>query len=54
MVGLDVVLDIEGALRVDPPWPPEGRRLVRKLIDEGGLAVKSGRGVYDYHQDANA
>ncbi len=47
-VGLDVVLDIEkhyASLR--PGLPEEPRQLLEKLIDEGRLGAKSGRGFYE-------
>ena len=49
-VGLDVVLNIEEHYASVRPGLPEGpRELLRKLIDEGRLGVKSGRGFYgDY------
>jgi 3-hydroxybutyryl-CoA dehydrogenase len=48
-VGLDVVLNIEEHYASVRPGLPEGpRKLVRKMIDEGRLGVKSGRGFYDY------
>jgi 3-hydroxybutyryl-CoA dehydrogenase len=48
-VGLDVVLNIEEHYASVRPGLPEGpRRLLRKLIDEDRLGVKSGRGFYEY------
>lgn len=47
-VGLDVVLDIEEHYAAEREGLPEGpRRLLRKMIAEGRLGVKSGRGFYD-------
>ncbi len=46
-VGLDVVLDIEehyASLR--PGLPEAPRQLLRRLVDEGRLGAKSGRGFY--------
>ncbi len=46
-VGLDVVLDIEEHYASVRPGLPEGpRQLLKMLIDEGRLGVKSGRGFY--------
>jgi 3-hydroxybutyryl-CoA dehydrogenase len=48
-VGLDVVLGIEEHYASVRPGLPEGpQKLLHKLIDEGRLGVKSGRGFYDY------
>jgi 3-hydroxybutyryl-CoA dehydrogenase len=50
-VGLDVVLNIEEHYASVRSGLPEGpRKLVRKMIDEGRLGVKSGRGFYDYEK----
>jgi 3-hydroxybutyryl-CoA dehydrogenase len=50
-VGLDVVLNIEEHYASVRQGLPEGpRKLVRKMIDEGRLGVKSGRGFYDYER----
>jgi 3-hydroxybutyryl-CoA dehydrogenase len=49
-VGLDVVLNIEehyAEVRGDQPFPEGPRALLRELIDQGRLGVKSGRGFYD-------
>jgi 3-hydroxybutyryl-CoA dehydrogenase len=47
-VGLDVVLNIEEHYASVRQGLPEGpRKLLRKMIDEGHLGVKSGRGFYD-------
>ncbi len=47
-VGLDVVLDIEEHYASVRPALPEGpRRLLRRLIGEGALGVKTGIGFYD-------
>jgi 3-hydroxybutyryl-CoA dehydrogenase len=48
-VGLDVVLNIEehyASVRAGLPDGP--RKLLRELIDDGKLGVKSGRGFYEY------
>ncbi|MBV8991879.1 MAG: 3-hydroxyacyl-CoA dehydrogenase family protein [Solirubrobacterales bacterium] len=48
-VGLDVVLNIEEHYASVRPGLPEGpRKLLHKLVDEGKLGVKSGRGFYQY------
>jgi 3-hydroxybutyryl-CoA dehydrogenase len=48
-VGLDVVLSIEENYARRRPDLPEGPRiLLKKMIAEGRLGVKSGRGFYDY------
>jgi 3-hydroxybutyryl-CoA dehydrogenase len=48
-VGLDVVLDIEEHYAaVRPALPEEPRALLRRLIAEGRLGVKTGRGFYDH------
>jgi 3-hydroxybutyryl-CoA dehydrogenase len=48
-VGLDVVLNIEEHYASVRPGLPEGpRKLLRELIDDGKLGVKSGRGFYEY------
>lgn len=48
-VGLDVVLSIEERYASMRSGLPEGpRRLLRELIDDGKLGVKSGRGFYEY------
>jgi 3-hydroxybutyryl-CoA dehydrogenase len=48
-VGLDVVLSIEENYAQHRPGLPEGPRdLLRKMIAEGRLGVKSGRGFFDY------
>jgi 3-hydroxybutyryl-CoA dehydrogenase len=48
-VGLDVVLNIEEHYASVRPGLPEGpRKLLRELIDDGRLGVKSGRGFYQY------
>jgi 3-hydroxybutyryl-CoA dehydrogenase len=49
-VGLDVVLAIEEHYASVRPGLPEGpRKLLRDLIDQGKLGVKSGSGFYEYH-----
>ena len=48
-VGLDVVLSIEDNYAQHRPGLPEGPRiLLKKMITEGRLGVKSGRGFYNY------
>lgn len=48
-VGLDVVLDIEEHYAADRPGLPEGpRRLLRSMVEQGRLGVKSGAGFYDH------
>jgi 3-hydroxybutyryl-CoA dehydrogenase len=48
-VGLDVVLNIEEHYAEVRDGIPEGpRRLLRQLLDDGRLGVKSGRGFYDH------
>lgn len=48
-VGLDVVLDIEEHYASVRAGLPEGpRKLLRTLVNEGKLGVKSGRGFYEY------
>jgi 3-hydroxybutyryl-CoA dehydrogenase len=48
-VGLDVVLSIEENYAQHRPGLPEGPRiLLKKMIADGRLGVKSGRGFYDY------
>lgn len=52
-VGLDVVLDIEQHYASVRPSLPQGpRNLLQKMLDEGRLGVKSGRGFYEYSADA--
>jgi 3-hydroxybutyryl-CoA dehydrogenase len=47
-VGLDVVLDIEEHYASVRSGLPDGpRQLLRKVIDQGRLGAKSGRGFYD-------
>jgi len=49
VVGLDVVLDIEEHYAESRQrLPLEPREYLRKMIDQGLLGVKSGRGFYDY------
>jgi 3-hydroxybutyryl-CoA dehydrogenase len=48
-VGLDVVLDIEEIYAREREGIPEGpRRLLREMIAEGRLGVKSGEGFFTY------
>jgi 3-hydroxyacyl-CoA dehydrogenase/enoyl-CoA hydratase/3-hydroxybutyryl-CoA epimerase len=49
-VGLDIALDVADGLRaaLDTPLPAVPAWLRRK-VEEGHLGVKSGRGIYDYH-----
>jgi 3-hydroxybutyryl-CoA dehydrogenase len=48
-VGLDVVLSIEENYARNRPGLPEGPRiLLKKMIADGHLGVKSGRGFYKY------
>jgi len=48
-VGLDVVLNIEEHYaQVQPGLPESPRTLLRQMVAEGRLGVKSGRGFYDY------
>lgn len=48
-VGLDVVLNIEEHYAaVRPGLPQSPRTLLHRLIDDGRLGVKAGRGFYDY------
>ena len=52
-VGLDVVLNIEEHYASVRPGLPEGpRTLLSRLVDEGRLGVKTGRGFYEYRPDA--
>lgn len=49
LVGLDVVLDIEEVYAREREGIPEGpRELLRRMIAEGKLGVKSGEGFYRY------
>lgn len=49
LVGLDVVLDIEEIYAREREGIPEGpRELLRRMIAEGKLGVKSGEGFYRY------
>jgi 3-hydroxybutyryl-CoA dehydrogenase len=48
-VGLDVVLNIEEHYAEERPGLPEApRTLLKRMIAEGRLGAKSGRGFYDY------
>lgn len=52
-VGLDIVLQIEEHYAEAFPHLPEAPRvLLRKMIAENRLGVKSGRGFYDYSETA--
>jgi 3-hydroxybutyryl-CoA dehydrogenase len=47
--GLDLMLDIEEYYASVRAGLPEGpRKLLRELVDDGKLGVKSGRGFYEY------
>lgn len=49
VVGLDVVLNIEEHYAEKrPDIPSEPRDYLKKLIDNGQLGVKNGRGFYEY------
>lgn len=49
IVGLDVVLDIENHYADSRIGiPPEPRDYVQKMIQNGHLGIKSGRGFYNY------
>jgi 3-hydroxyacyl-CoA dehydrogenase len=49
IVGLDVVLDIENHYADSRSGiPAEPREYLQKMIQNGQLGVKSGRGFYDY------
>ncbi|KAL2793715.1 6-phosphogluconate dehydrogenase [Aspergillus keveii] len=53
IVGLDVVLDIEKHYaEARSGLPSEPREYLQKMIKEGSLGVKSGRGFYDYDSQA--
>ncbi|KAL3442335.1 hypothetical protein BJX65DRAFT_312914 [Aspergillus insuetus] len=53
IVGLDVVLDIEKHYaEARSGLPSEPRGYLQKMIKEGNLGVKSGRGFYDYDSQA--
>jgi hypothetical protein len=53
VVGLDVVLDIEQHYADSRSGiPPEPRDYLQKMIKDGHLGVKSGRGFYEYETDA--
>jgi hypothetical protein len=52
IVGLDVVLDIEKHYaEARSGLPSEPREYLQKMIKEGNLGVKSGRGFYDYEAE---
>lgn len=52
-VGLDVVLDIEENYAAHRDGIPEGpRELLRRYLAEGRLGMKSGKGFYDYEEQA--
>lgn len=49
VVGLDVVLNIEEHYAEKrPDIPSEPRTYLKKMIENGQLGVKNGRGFYDY------
>lgn len=52
-VGLDTVLNIEEhyAEELGPSIPEGPRRLCRKMLEQGRLGRKSGKGFYDYTPD---
>jgi len=53
VVGLDVVLDIEQHYAdVRQGIPEEPRALLRKMVAQGKLGVKSGSGFYDYAESS--
>ncbi|HMN70461.1 MAG TPA: 3-hydroxyacyl-CoA dehydrogenase family protein [Rhodoblastus sp.] len=53
-VGLDVVLDIEEHYAEERKGLPEGPRLLlKKMVAEGRLGVKSGRGFFEYPSTNN-
>ncbi|KAJ9648338.1 hypothetical protein H2199_001192 [Coniosporium tulheliwenetii] len=53
VVGLDVVLDIEQHYAdVRQGIPEEPRALLRKMVAQGKLGVKSGSGFYDYSESS--
>ncbi|RJE21122.1 3-hydroxyacyl-CoA dehydrogenase protein-domain protein [Aspergillus sclerotialis] len=48
-VGLDVVLEIEeNYAKARSGIPPQPREFVQKMIQDGKLGMKSGKGFYDY------
>jgi len=51
VVGLDVVLDIEKHYAESRTGlPHEPREFLKKMVEEGTLGVKSGKGFYRYDQ----
>ncbi len=53
VVGLDVVLDIEEHYAETRQGLPEKPRdLLKKMISQGKLGVKNGRGFYDYQKSS--
>lgn len=51
VVGLDVVLDIENHYAESRPGlPEEPRSFLQKMIKDGRLGVKNGKGFYEYNQ----
>jgi 3-hydroxybutyryl-CoA dehydrogenase len=48
VVGLDAVLIEENYARHRPGLPEGPRMLLKKMLAEGRLGMKSGRGFYDY------
>jgi 3-hydroxyacyl-CoA dehydrogenase len=52
IVGLDVALDIENHYAEERSGLPEApRQLLQKMISEGRLGVKNGRGFYSYESE---
>lgn len=49
VVGLDIVLDIKNHYADSRKGLPiEPREYLRKMIENGKLGIKNGRGFYDY------
>ncbi|KAK2734502.1 hypothetical protein FQN57_001666 [Myotisia sp. PD_48] len=54
VVGLDVVLDIEEHYAEErAELPTEPREYLRKIVAEGKLGVKNGKGFYQYEKTSN-